>query len=267
MSLSGDSFSDLAARLASGAVIAAIGLSAMWAGGLWFLALIAVLTGGMVWELVRMLNPGAAHRRAVIFALVAGGAVFAARLVPEGFGLPLLFAPALAGLSMLTQNRTLFLVFTVLILIAGFGVHIQRDEFGFIWMAWLAAVVIATDMLGYFAGRLIGGPKFWPAVSPKKTWSGTATGWVAAALVGAGFMGWTGAGAEILGISVAFAMASQAGDIAESAVKRRMGVKDASNLIPGHGGLLDRFDGMLGASVFLLLVEALVDFPPPPLTP
>jgi len=74
-----------------------------------------------------------------------------------------------------------------------------------------------------------------------------------------------GVGLEIVGISIAISMASQMGDIAESAMKRKMGVKDSSNLIPGHGGVFDRFDGMLGASVFLLLIEQLVDFPPVPL--
>lgn len=265
--MSDSRFSDLAVRMGSGAVIAVVGMIAVWAGGLWLLSLIAVVTSLMVWELVRMLNPGTDVRRAVILAAAAGVAVFVARLIPPGFALPLLFVPALAGLSMLSRNRSLYIVFTVLIVVAGFGLHVQRDDFGFVWIAWLIAVVIVTDVVGYFAGRLIGGPKFWPRFSPKKTWSGTASGWVAAALVGYWFMWLTGAGAEIIGISIAMSMASQIGDIAESAVKRKMGVKDASHLIPGHGGVMDRFDGMLGASVFLLFVEQLVDFPPGALVP
>jgi phosphatidate cytidylyltransferase len=129
-------------------------------------------------------------------------------------------------------------------------------------MLWLIVVVVVTDVLGYFAGRMIGGPKFWPAVSPKKTWSGTIFGWIGAALVGVIFVIYTGASFELVGISIAVAMASQMGDIAESAVKRMMGVKDSSTLIPGHGGVLDRFDGMLGATVFLLLVGQFIGFPP-----
>ena len=132
-------------------------------------------------------------------------------------------------------------------------------------MLWLALVVIVTDVAGYFAGRFIGGPKFWPRVSPKKTWSGTVAGWVGAGVVGLIFMAQPGVGAEVVGISIAISMASQMGDIAESAMKRKMGVKDSSNLIPGHGGVFDRFDGMLGASVFLLMIEQIVDFPPVPL--
>ncbi len=255
-------FGDLAARMASGAAVAAVGLWLTWLGGLPFLALVAAVCGLMVWELVRMLNPGAAQNRALLLGGAASGAVVIAHLVPGGFALPLLFLPALAGLSLLNQNRSVYIVFTLLIMVAAFGLLVQRGDFGFAWIGWLIAVVVVTDVVGYFAGRIIGGPKFWPRVSPKKTWSGTVAGWIAAAVVGGLFMRLTGAGAELIGVSVALSMASQVGDIAESAVKRRMGVKDASNLIPGHGGVLDRFDGMLGASVFLLFVEQLVDFPP-----
>jgi phosphatidate cytidylyltransferase len=121
------------------------------------------------------------------------------------------------------------------------------------WALWLVTVVVATDVAGYFAGRLIGGPKFWPRISPKKTWSGTAAGWVAAAIVGLIFSGgMTQAGWVLIPLSVAVSFASQMGDIAQSAAKRRKGIKDSSNLIPGHGGVFDRFDGMLGASVFII---------------
>ena len=75
-------------------------------------------------------------------------------------------------------------------------------------------------------------------------------------------MGITGAGAGLIGLSVALAMAAQMGDIAESAIKRRAGVKDSSDLIPGHGGLMDRFDGMIGAALLLLIVSAVATFPP-----
>jgi phosphatidate cytidylyltransferase len=146
--------------------------------------------------------------------------------------------------------------------LAGFGMMALRDDFGVIWMLWLVAVVVASDVAGYFAGRMIGGPKFWPRVSPKKTWSGTVAGWLGGAAVGAGVAAATEAGAGLVGVSVAVAMAAQMGDIAESAIKRHVGVKDSSALLPGHGGLLDRFDGMLGASVFVLIAGQVVDFPP-----
>lgn len=182
--------------------------------------------------------------------------------LPVGFALPLLLAPAMLGFAQLERNRTIYMAFTVLILLAGFGMMQVRDEMGVGWMLWLVIVVVATDVVGYFAGRAIGGPKFWPAVSPKKTWSGTAAGWVGAALVGLFFSINTGVGFQLIGISIAVSMASQMGDIAESGMKRKMDVKDSSNLIPGHGGLMDRFDGMLGASLFLLIIGQFIGFPP-----
>ena len=121
--------------------------------------------------------------------------------------------------------------------------------------------VVVTDVAGYFAGRHFGGPKFWPAISPKKTWSGTVAGWIGAGLVGALFLTFTNAGWDTIWLSMLLALASQMGDIAESALKRRVGVKDSSALIPGHGGLFDRFDGLLGASLFMLLLALVVDVP------
>jgi phosphatidate cytidylyltransferase len=126
---------------------------------------------------------------------------------------------------------------------------------------WLIGVVVVTDIAGYFAGRLIGGPKFWPRLSPKKTWSGTVAGWLGAALVGWAFQRIGDVGAGVVPLSVLLCMASQSGDIAESALKRRMGVKDSSQLIPGHGGMFDRFDAMLGASIFILVFAAVFGVP------
>lgn len=260
MSASSEKFSDLAVRMSSAAVMAVVGIGAVWVGGFWFLGLLTLVCGTLVWELVRML--GATQNRALTMGAIAAGSFLAVNFLPPGLGLPLILIPAMAGIALLDSNRTLYMVFAALIVISCYGLAILRVDFGFVWMLWLALVVIATDVLGYFAGRIIGGPKFWPRVSPKKTWSGTIAGWIAAAIVGAVFMQVPGVGVEILGISIAISMASQMGDIAESAVKRKMDVKDSSNLIPGHGGVFDRFDGMLGASVFLLLIEQIVDFPP-----
>lgn len=256
-----EKWSDLAARLGSAFVLVLVGLAAVAAGGDVFHVFVAAICGAMVWELVRMVQPSV-RWRALQLGGVAGLALLAASYLPPGFALPLLLAPAMLAFGLLDQNRALCMVFVVLVSLAGFGLIAVRDEFGFAWMLWLALVVVVTDVAGYFAGRMIGGPKFWPRVSPKKTWSGTVAGWVGAALVGLGFALWLGLPMGLIGISIATAMASQMGDIGESAVKRRMGVKDSSDLIPGHGGLLDRFDGMLGASVFLLLVERVVGFPP-----
>jgi phosphatidate cytidylyltransferase len=254
-------WSDLMIRLGSAILMVIIGLLALTFGGHVFHILVAVICGLMIWELVSMVAPLNAPLALQLGALSAV-ASFVAIYLPTGFGLPLLLAPTFVGFAQLVRNRVVFMIFSVMVLLAGFGMMSVRDDLGFIWMLWLIVTVVATDALGYFAGRMIGGPKFWPAVSPKKTWSGTLFGWIGAAIVGFAFALYTGASLELIGVSVAIAMASQMGDIAESAIKRMMGVKDSSTLIPGHGGVLDRFDGMLGAAVFLLIVGQIIGFPP-----
>ena len=119
---------------------------------------------------------------------------------------------------------------------------------------WLFAVVWSTDIFAYFGGRLIGGPKLWPRVSPSKTWSGTLTGVAAGALAGTfvsvrDLMEPTSV-VCVFGLSLSAAILSQAGDAFESAMKRRFGVKDSSRLIPGHGGAMDRLDGFIAATLF-----------------
>lgn len=261
MTAATEKWSDLAARLASGGAMVVLGLAGIWAGGHVFHAMVALICGAMIWELVRMLHPTESGP-AIQLGLLGGCATGLAIYLPVGFALPILLAPALVGFGQLRDFRVIYMVFSVMVLLAGFGMMSVRDDLGFQWMLWLVLVVVATDVVGYFAGRLIGGPKFWPRVSPKKTWAGTGFGWIGAGLVGTYFMVTSGAGAQLIGVSVALSMASQMGDIAESAIKRRVGVKDSSNLIPGHGGLLDRFDGMLGASVFLLIIGPFIGSPP-----
>lgn len=255
-------WSDLSQRLLSGGIAAAIGIWLMWVGGLPFKFLIAAIVGLMVWEVARMVG-GA--RIAMPLGLLSAIAMVILALLPSGLALPLIFLPALVGVSQLKDHRVSFGLFSSAILIAGIGLFSLREDFGFIWMAWLAGVVIASDVLGYFAGRVLGGPKFWPKISPKKTWSGTLAGWAGAALIGVVFVILGYAGIEIIGISIAVAIAGQMGDVAESALKRRMGVKDSSAILPGHGGMFDRFDSMLGASLFLLVIGRIVEFPPVPL--
>ena len=237
-----------------------VGLVGIWLGGVVFNLLVTLVCALMIWELVGMLRPRDSSMP-LVMASLAGFALLVSVYLPPGFALPLLLAPALVGFGRLEAHRTIFMTFTVMILLAGYGILQLRDTLGFGWLMWLVTVVVTTDVFGYFAGRTFGGPKFWPKVSPNKTWSGTAAGWVGAAVVGLIFSSNTGLGLELVGISIAVSMASQMGDMAESGMKRRLGVKDSSNLIPGHGGLLDRFDGMLGASVFILLIGQFVGLP------
>lgn len=119
---------------------------------------------------------------------------------------------------------------------------------------FLFVVVWATDIAAYVGGRLVGGPRLWPAVSPKKTWAGSIAG-----LLGAVLAGWVvadaGAGFGWVAWAIGLSVASQLGDLAESALKRRWGHKDSSHLIPGHGGVMDRVDGLLAAATVAALVQ------------
>ncbi len=245
-------WSDLTTRVLSAMVLVAIGSVEVWLGGIWFETFIAVACGLMAWELVRMIEPQRIGV-AVQLGLLTGAAVILSYHLPPFYTVPVLLAPALVGAGQVGRDRGLYAVFALWIAAAGLGFISIRENMGFDWMVWLIAVVVATDIAGYFVGKAFGGPKFWPKVSPKKTWSGTVGGWVAAAGVGIVFAIHGGFGVAFVLISVLASMASQAGDIVESAVKRRFGVKDSSNLIPGHGGFLDRFDGMMGAALFVLI--------------
>ena len=252
---------DLAPRLMSAVALIAVGAFEIYTGGHGFHFLVALICGAMAWELVRMISP-AQVLQAQTMGLIVGAAVMSVAYVPLALGLPLLLAPVMIGIALLGRNRTFWVAYSPVVILAGLSLITLRDDFSAQWMVWFVLVVIASDVLGYFAGRLIGGPKFWPKVSPKKTWSGTVAGWVGAGLIGWGFVGVEGAGLGIIGVSVSLAMAAQMGDIAESAIKRKMGVKDSSSLIPGHGGVMDRFDGMVGAAVLLLVAGPLAGVPP-----
>ncbi|KIT15996.1 phosphatidate cytidylyltransferase [Jannaschia aquimarina] len=255
-------FEDLAPRLVTALLLLAVGLASIWIGGLFFTALISLAVGLMIWELATIVRTG--PRRAMLLAGTGGVTLFLSSVLPVGFGLPLMMLVPMLAIAVIRKHRRLMVFFPTAIMLAGLALTEHLTNFGFWWMIWLILVVIASDVMGYFAGRMLGGPKFWPRVSPKKTWSGTIAGWVGAGIVGLIWAIWMDAGWETIGISVALAMMAQMGDIAESAVKRRFGVKDSSNLLPGHGGLFDRFDAMLGAALMLLVIESVAEFPPIP---
>lgn len=253
---------DLRPRVLSGAAMAVIGIVAIVVGGVWFQMLAVFVTAVMVWEcwiMIRGAGPTSGMLLAAAVASILSAQVFGAAHGPEFLALFLL-VPVI-GAAVLTRERLTFFLFALAIQIAGYGLVHFRIDFGFTWLLWLVSIVVATDILGYFAGKSLGGPKFWPAVSPKKTWSGTIGGWIGAAIVGAIFMSFTNATWVIVPLSVVISFSGQMGDIAESALKRRQGVKDSSALIPGHGGMLDRFDALLGASLFMLLVANVFDVP------
>lgn len=248
-------FSDLRTRALSGAAMAGLGAGAIWLGGPVFTALVCVLSGLMVWELSRMLDPDAAFGK-------AEAAGFTATVVLIVFtwrfdGMVLLSLTALVAVLLawrFPKDRSVAGAYLGLILLAGLGLIALRGDFGALWVLWLVALVVGSDVAGYFAGRIFGGPKLWPRVSPKKTWSGTVAGWVAAVAIALAFMPVLGVGAGLILASVVITMAGQAGDIAESAIKRHAGVKDSSNLIPGHGGVMDRFDALVAAALVELVL-------------
>jgi phosphatidate cytidylyltransferase len=254
-------WSDLRTRVLSAIFMVAIGAVEIWLGGTAFAALVIVLTALMVWELAGMTAP-LRRQTPVTLAVAAGAALAAALVLRSEIAVLFLMAPTLMLVLTPRRDRRLAGAYALAIMLAGYGLVTLRQEAGTVAILWLVAVVVASDVLGYFAGRLLGGPKFWERISPKKTWSGTVAGWAGAGLVGLGFWLAGYGGWLLVPLSMLVAFAGQMGDILESWVKRRAGVKDASNLIPGHGGVLDRFDALIGAVVVVMLLQLLVPVAP-----
>lgn len=222
--------SDLGVRLASAIVIAGIAGSALWVGGWLWIAFVVLVSGVILWEWNRLISASDASPLGEILWLFFGAAYVCG-----------------AALAMVQVRLT------------------YDDP----WVVLLAFVlpIVAVDVGAYFAGRAIGGPKIAPSISPSKTWAGFAGGAAAASLVALSIeiydFGPAAAAPGYNALSIALAILAgvliaaiaQAGDFFESWMKRRAGVKDSSNLIPGHGGLFDRFDGFL-AVFFVLFVVA-----------
>ena len=273
---------DLGTRLVSAFVMLAITLAALWSGGAFWTLLVMAVSALMGWELARLCAPGIAPTRSVPLAVsfivplailampfLSGAdmdAVYRAQLLSWAAMLvPLLLGLVLLSGPLLSPAKLIWLGYGAIIAFGGqYFLFTGLDPWGLVWLLAVVAIVMISDVLGYFAGRLIGGPKFWPRISPKKTWSGTVAGWLGAALFGAvviprfvtGEQGPNPLGMAAIAVLVAFA--GQMGDIAASAIKRRVGVKDASNLIPGHGGFMDRLDAMVAAgavtNIWLLML-------------
>jgi phosphatidate cytidylyltransferase len=254
-------WADLRKRMISAAVLITVGALEIWLGGTSFTILVVLLSAVMVWELANMTAP-TRHNTPLLMAAIAGVALALTVAFPDRFSTAFLLAPALALALTPRRDRRLTTLYAVAIMVAGYGLINLRGA-GSQTIIWLVLVVVVTDVLGYFAGRALGGPKFWPDISPKKTWSGTMAGWVGAALVGIGFVLADAASWMLVPLSVLVAFAGQIGDIWESWIKRRCSVKDSSNLIPGHGGVLDRFDALTGAIVAVMLLGLVFPLPLP----
>ena len=254
-------WSDLRTRVISAVVLIAVGAAEIWLGGVTFAILVIVLTTAMIWELANMTAP-AQRNTPLVMAAIAAVSLGVAVAIPNPLAMTCLTAPAIALALTPRRDRRLATLYAVAIMVAGYGLISLRRS-GSETIIWLVLVVVVTDVLGYFAGRMLGGPKFWPAISPKKTWSGTVAGWVGAGFVGMVFVLAGAAGWGLVPLSVLVAFAGQMGDIWESWIKRRCGVKDSSNLIPGHGGVLDRFDALTGAIVAVMLLGLIFTLPLP----
>ncbi len=260
MSQRADRWADLRVRVVSGLVMITAGAVATFEGGIFFRAAILVVFAVMIWELGGMTAKRAENLRLGLAGLAALCLLANMALVPPPWGLVLLLLPPL-GLYLTSRgDRAVIAGYALLILLSGVGFLVLRHQGPLVFL-WIILVVVVSDTLGYFAGRLLGGPKFWPQVSPKKTWSGTVAGWIGAALVGLAFALSGAAGWGILIFSPLVAFSGQMGDILESWIKRRAGVKDASGLIPGHGGVLDRFDALIGAVLAVIVIAQAIPLP------
>jgi phosphatidate cytidylyltransferase len=243
-------------RVASALVLAPVALAAVWLGSL-FLALLTLLAAAaMAWEWSRLAGRG---RFGPSDALIMATAVTAVALTAAGAVGPAL-AVALIGSALAFAASRLSRGGPPPLWAALATLWVALPSIAWLWLGgdpiwgrwtllWLLGVVWATDILAYAAGRTIGGPRLAPRLSPRKTWAGLLGGVLGATLVGCVMARFLGAPAFSLlaAVSAVLAVIGQAGDIAESAAKRRFGVKDSSAIIPGHGGVLDRLDGMLAA--------------------
>jgi len=254
-------WNNLRMRIASAAILAPLALGALWLGGPAFLVMMAVTVALLAIEWGAMCDPKSPVRAAAVMTAAILIAVFAAYLGHPFIGWSLVGLGALAGggFTLLRGriDRPADIAFGVLYIGAPVValVWLRASSGGQAWVFLLVAVVWAADIGAFLAGNALKGPKLWPQLSPNKTWSGLVGGVIGGVLAGIGVAALPFAGGPSLAsaawISLIAALAAMAGDLWESMLKRRFGVKDSGDLIPGHGGLLDRVDGLMFAAVLL----------------
>jgi phosphatidate cytidylyltransferase len=257
---------ELGKRILSGIVMVALAMLATYEGD-WLFSLFWLLAGiRMLFEWLRM----ACVPRLFPLLIVLGAALLALSLSRVWDHALQAGLAAIAGgclaLAVMASNRRDALWVLGGFLVAAILVKVPplvRDDpdFAILGLAWMFAVVWTTDIAAFFTGRTFGGPKLWPKVSPNKTWSGFVGGILGGTAAGIGIVLW---GAVypldktslmlISGLSVMASLATQAGDLAESAMKRHFKVKDAGSLIPGHGGVMDRLDGFFAVAALIGLL-------------
>ncbi len=245
---------DTLRRSAAALVLMPAAVLAVWAGTPFWegFVLAGALVAGREWA--AMAAPDAARAFTAIPAAASASALFSASAIVQGaVALGAAFAAGLFLKRKALAAGVLYIALPVMCLIA-----LRRPEFGGLeLMIWLFAVIWAGDIAAWWTGRRCGGPKLAPAWSPGKTWSGLAGGLVAAGLAGAAASAsFDGPGSDGFAAGVLVGAAGAAGDLFESACKRRFGVKDSGRLIPGHGGLLDRVDALLAGAAAVMLFTA-----------
>ncbi len=252
---------DLGIRTLSSAILVPAVLLDVWLGDIWFHLLVALLAVMMAHEWSNIVH----DRNSAQFALHGAGALCGAFLtVALDWPATLLVLAVISFVSIalaVLQKRKMCLWVLVGVPYVGlpamaFVILRGQTHAGMLTIMWLFAVVWAADICAYFAGRLIGGAKLAPRVSPKKTWAGLWGAVVGGLVAGLGMGYWAGS-ANVLVLPVlgaVLAIVEQLGDLFESALKRHYGVKDSGRLIPGHGGILDRVDGLVAATVCLAAI-------------
>jgi phosphatidate cytidylyltransferase len=251
-----DGSRNLLTRIAAAAVLIPLAVAIAYAGGWLWAALVTLAAVGLFVEWLVVAGLGGAMRAIVpgVAALVIAGFCLAFRRIDIAL---MVLAAGIVVVAVLAPERRGWaaagFLYAAAAEIASVLVRLDTAN-GFAALMLVLLVVWVTDTGGYFAGRGIGGPKLWPRVSPKKTWAGAVGGFAASLAVAFGFamLGFGKTGPLLL-LAAELSVASQLGDLFESAVKRRFGVKDSSQIIPGHGGVLDRLDGFVAAVVVAAL--------------
>jgi phosphatidate cytidylyltransferase len=247
--------SEMVKRVASALVLAAIALGAVVTSPWTFALLVVAASAAVTWEWGRLVRGIGLDGIAIVQATAVAAVAILVTLGHPGFALiALVCAGGLISLASLSSGKLVWSLagLACAALPAWALVWLRSDsDLGVAALLYLFAVAWTTDTASYVAGTLMGGPKLAPSISPHKTWSGLIVGILAPALIGSAFaLALKGtSGLRLALVSVAIAVACQIGDLSESALKRRFGAKDMSHLIPGHGGLLDRIDGLLIAAL------------------
>ena len=258
---------ELATRVLSAAVLGPVALAALYLGSPFLEAIVTVAALAMAWEWDRLCGErrfGPSGWAAVLSLAVAGVAVWSRRFDVAGMALVLGALAAYAAASAARRTHRAWISAAPIVIGVPCAALIWLRGLpsgGFETAVWLVGAVWATDVAAYAFGRLVGGARLAPRISPNKTWAGLVGAIAVAALWGFLCALWAGAKTPwLLGIlGAGAAVVAQAGDLGISFVKRRFGAKDASNLIPGHGGVLDRLDGLLTAAPALVAAVLLAN--------